>query len=186
MDPTLRFLFEAGMLKRVKRSGWWTEKVRDPESVADHTFRAAVVAFLLAKMEGLDDAAANRVCAAAVFHDMHEARLLDLNKLTARYIEVGPELEKKVERDQVDGMPGALQDAVAGTLRLNEREGIILKDADLLECAIQAREYADIGHPTASWVENISKKVKTESARALVEKLKSADSNAWRDGLKKL
>lgn len=186
MDNVLDFLFEAGMLKRIRRSGWWTEKVEMPESVADHVFRAAVVAFLLAKMEGLPDDSANRVCTAAVFHDMHETRLLDLNKITARYIRVDEALERRVEADQVRKMPKGLKVSVLHALRLSEREETILKDADYLECAIQAKEYADVGHDTKKWVENISKRLQTASAIALANKLKKADSGRWKDGLKRL
>ncbi|MBF0384955.1 MAG: HD domain-containing protein, partial [Candidatus Omnitrophica bacterium] len=35
---------EAGLLKRVKRSGWWVAGIKDPESVAEHSFRCAVIA----------------------------------------------------------------------------------------------------------------------------------------------
>ena len=186
METILGYLFEAGMLKRVKRSGWWTEKVESPESVAEHVYRAAVVAFILAKMEGLSDEAANRICTAAVFHDMHETRLLDLNKITAGYISVDRSLENRVEADQVRKMPKGLKAAILHALRLSDREETILKDADYLECAIQAKEYADIGYDTGIWVDNISKKLQTASAKALAGKLKKADSGAWKDGLKKL
>ncbi|MFN7991314.1 MAG: HD domain-containing protein [Candidatus Micrarchaeia archaeon] len=186
MDAFMRYVFEAGMLKRVRRSGWWTEKIDSPESVADHTFRTAIIAFALAKMEGMDDQKANRVCTAAVFHDMHETRLLDMNKITARYITVDGSLERKVERDQIDGFEPKLKDAFLSTLRLADDEQTVLKDADYLECAFQAKEYADIGYPTAKWVENISRKLQTKSARAIAAKLAKADSGAWRDGLKKL
>ena len=186
MEHILNYLFEAGMLKRVKRSGWWSERVADPESVADHCFRAAVAAFILAKMEGLSDDAANRVCTAAVFHDMHESRLLDLNKITARYIRVDEALERRVEADQARKMPKELKVPLLHALRLSDREEIILKDADYLECAVQAREYAEDGHKTFAWLENISEKLQTKSAKALMAKLKKADPGAWKDGLKRL
>jgi putative hydrolase of HD superfamily len=186
MDSILNYLFEAGMLKRVKRSGWWSEKVECPESVAEHSFRTAVLAFMLAKMEGLADEEANRVCTAAVFHDMHETRLLDLNKITHRYINVERALERKVEADQIREMPKGLKASMLAALRLSDREETILKDADYLECAIQAKEYADIGYKTEKWVENIAKRLQTASAKALAEKLKKADSGAWKDGLKKI
>ena len=35
---TLDFLAEAGMLKRIKRSGWWMVGVPYEESVAEHSF----------------------------------------------------------------------------------------------------------------------------------------------------
>ena len=183
----MKYIFEAGMLKRVARSGWWTEKVANPESVADHTFRAAVIAFILAKMEGLDDESANRICTAAVFHDMHETRLLDLNKITARYIEVTRELELKVERAQVEGMEPKIKNSILKTLKLSTREHTIMKDADYLECAFQAKEYADIGYAgTQVWVDNLAKKLKSKSAKSLAGKLKKTNSGIWRDGLRKI
>ncbi|GAA2641235.1 HD domain-containing protein [Paractinoplanes durhamensis] len=33
------FGYELGLLKRVRRTGWWHAGVRDPESVAEHTMR---------------------------------------------------------------------------------------------------------------------------------------------------
>jgi putative hydrolases of HD superfamily len=187
MEGIARYIFEAGMLKRVKRSGWWAEKVETPESVAEHSFRAAVVAFVLARMEGLDDAGANRLCAAAVFHDMHEARLGDMHKITARYIEMKRELERKVESEQAAGMPVPVRKSVLGALDLTDKERTILKDADYLECAFQAKEYLDIGYKGAqTWIDNIGERLKTKSAKRLHAKMKAMDSNCWWKGLKKL
>jgi putative hydrolase of HD superfamily len=180
----LKYFFEAGMLKRTARSGWWSESIKQPESVADHSFRAAIIAFVLAKMEGADP---QKLCTAAVFHDMQEARLGDMNKITARYIEVTEDLEGKVEREQVAGLSAGLRDAILNTRNLSEKELAILKDADYLECAIQAKEYADAGNKgTMRWVENIGKKLRTQSAKTLHSKLGTQDSNSWWEGLKKL
>jgi putative hydrolases of HD superfamily len=187
MDKAARYIFEAGMLKRVKRSGWWAEKVASPESVADHSFRTAVVAFMLARMEGLGEADANRLCAAAVFHDMHEARIGDMHKITARYVHITRELERKVEEEQAEGMGSGLNASVLALQALSGREHDILKDADYLECAFQAKEYLDIGHRGAQdWIDNIGKKLRTRSAKALHAKMKRMDSNSWWKGLKRL
>jgi putative hydrolase of HD superfamily len=35
------FAYEMGVLKRIRRSGWWHVGVRDPESIAEHSFRVA-------------------------------------------------------------------------------------------------------------------------------------------------
>jgi putative hydrolase of HD superfamily len=47
----LNFISEAGMLKRVKRSGWWVLGIKDSESVAEHSFRCAVIGYVIAKEE---------------------------------------------------------------------------------------------------------------------------------------
>jgi putative hydrolase of HD superfamily len=186
MDKIAKYIFEAGMLKRVARSGWWAEKVKDPESVAEHSFRTALIAFMLAIMEGKSEDEARKLCTAAVFHDIHETRILDLNKITARYIDTD-DLIKKVEEDQVEGMPEKLGKSVLDTMELSEEEKVILEDADLLECAFQAKEYLDIGHDGAkSWLNNIEKKVQTKSAKKLMAHVKKQDSNSWWKGVKKL
>ena len=187
MDQVVKYIFEAGMLKRVARSGWWAEKVKTPESVADHSFRTAIVAFILARMEGLDEAKARKLCTAAVFHDMHETRLLDLNRITARYITVDAALENRVENDQVKELAPEIRNSILGTLRLDAKEKALLKDADYLECAFQAKEYADIGHAGAeTWIASIETRLKTQSAKKLLARMKDTDSNSWWKGLKKL
>ncbi len=188
MHEIIKYLFEAGMLKHVKRSGWWACKINDPESVAEHTFRAAVVAFILAKLEGESDEIANKLCSAAVFHDMHETRILDLNKIAARYINKQEAISRKVEEDQISLLPSNAQSALKNLLfNLNEREKTILKDADLLEMALQAKEYLEIGYKDCEdWIKNVEKRLKTKSAKALLQQIKKMSSKEWYIGLKKL
>jgi putative hydrolase of HD superfamily len=183
-EAIVKYLFEAGMLKRIARSGWWAEKIKHPESVADHALRTAIIAFVLAKLEGVDP---DKLCTAAVFHDMHETRLGDQNKINTRYIDIGKEIERKVEEDQVKDMPKSLQDSILKTLDLTDKEQLILKDADSLECALQAKEYLDIGYLGAqTWIDNIGKRLNTENGKLLHAKLRTQDSNSWWKGLKRL
>ena len=174
------------MLKRVARSGWWAEKVKNPESVADHCFRAAIIGFLLARMEGKSDGVANKICTALVFHDMHETRMQDLNKIAARYVDVKG-VGRKIEEDQAAPMPEEIRKSVLGVLELEEDEEKIRHDADALECAFQAKEYVEIGHAGAqSWIDNMGPRLKTKSAKEIYEDLKKSNSNSWWKGLKKI
>jgi len=187
MEEISKYIFEAGMLKRVARSGWWAEKIKHPESAADHSFRTGIVAFILAKMEGMDDEKARKLATAALFHDVHEARLLDLNKITHRYIDVSRELEKKVEEEQVKGLPEDIKKSITAVLELPEDERTIVRDADYIECAFQAKEYLDVGYKgAASWITTIKGKVKTESAKKLLERVEKQDSNSWWEGVKRI
>ncbi len=187
MEAIAKYVFEAGMLKRVKRSGWWAEGIKDPETVAEHSFRTGVISLILAKMEGLDDDSANRLCAAGLFHDMLEARIGDMNKITARYVTVKESLEEGVISDQIESLPRELKKAVPDTKKLSPLERSILKDADYLECAFQAKEYSDMGNKgTFSWIASIEKRLKTKSAKGLIAQMKKMDSNSWWEGLKKL
>jgi 5'-deoxynucleotidase YfbR-like HD superfamily hydrolase len=48
----MNFIFEAGVLKRAARTGWWFAGVKHPESIAEHSFRTALIGMMLAAMEG--------------------------------------------------------------------------------------------------------------------------------------
>ena len=48
------FLIEVGKLKKLNRKGWIIHRVKNSESVADHSFRTSIMAYLLAKRFGLN------------------------------------------------------------------------------------------------------------------------------------
>ena len=52
VEGLTNFLYEMGLLKRCRRTGWWVAGVDDPESIAEHSFRAALIGYLLAVLEG--------------------------------------------------------------------------------------------------------------------------------------
>ena len=169
---TLDFLFELGQLKREKRSGWWIAKVRNPESVAEHVFRAAVIAFVIA--EGEVKGNAGDYAAAALLHDSCETRLGDRHKISQRYLRKGNS-EKKARREQLARLPAGLRRAIRA---LPDDE--IVRDADLFECALQAKEYLDCGYRDAKgWMERAGHGLKTGTAKRLFVKLKRADSGKW-------
>ena len=187
MKSIAKYLFEAGMLKRVKRSGWWLEGIKDPESVAEHSFRTAVLAFIIAKLEGESDTNANKLCSAAVFHDMHETRILDLNKVVHRYINERKESTKRAEEGQIAALPKEIQGPMRSLLNLDEKEKIMLKDADILEATIQAREYLGGEYENyRGWIESAEKRLKTKSARTLLEEIKKTNPKEWYFKLKKM
>src|SRR5450631_77169 len=80
----LNFFAEAGLLKRVKRSGWWVAGIKDPETVAEHCFRCAVIGYYMALCEGVDP---YKVVTQTLFNDIHEARINDLHKMGHHYID---------------------------------------------------------------------------------------------------
>jgi putative hydrolase of HD superfamily len=51
VDRIADFLFEVGMLKRTPRTGWQFLAGAEQESVADHSFRVALIAIVLSRME---------------------------------------------------------------------------------------------------------------------------------------
>lgn len=183
-NKIVRYLFEAGELKREKRTGWWHAGVKDPESVAEHSMRTAVIALLLAEKRKMPNP--ERLAAAALLHDLHEARLGDRHKIAARY-DAG-ERRRQVERvteEQCSVLPAGLKKYVQGILELNQGEHAVVRDADLLENALQAREYYDIGFKESwRWIERIELALVTPEAKALLKELKKTSSFGWWHDLK--
>jgi len=186
MENITNFLYETGQLKRVKRSGFWLIGVNNPESVAEHSFRAAVLGYFLAKMEEVD---VNKVTLMCLFNDMHESRINDLHKVGQRYIDFKI-AETKAQKEQTAELGDAgkemfsLREEFAGQ---ETRESLVARDADLLENALQAREYIKIGYKDAqNWIDNIWKVIKTESGKKLLKQIEKNDPNDWWRGLKKI
>jgi putative hydrolases of HD superfamily len=176
----LDFFAEAGLLKRVKRSGWWVAGIKDPESVADHCFRCAVIGFYMAHEEGADP---YRVLAMTLFNDIHEARINDLHKMGHFYIDF-KDAEKRVFKDQVAPLPSkvkaALIDVRGDYDSQRTHEALIARDADILECLVQAREYEDNGHPVArKFLQRAPGFLKTRTAKKLWKDLQHWDSTIW-------
>lgn len=70
-DGILDVLEHAGTLKRLLRQGWVDRGVADPESVADHSYRMALMVLLLAGRDRTVDLA--RALTLALVHDLPEA-----------------------------------------------------------------------------------------------------------------
>jgi len=71
----IKFLETSGALKRIQRTGWVDVGVCAPESVADHTFRTAILCMLYADMNGLDTL---KLLKMVLIHDLPEAIIGDL------------------------------------------------------------------------------------------------------------
>ena len=174
-----RFIYETGQLKRVARSGWWAAGVKNPESVAEHSFRAAVIAWFLAGLEG---AQPEKAMAMALFHDVPEARTNDLHKVAQKYLDTKP-AHHAIAQELSQSLPSPWGALFAGILKETEEqpspEARVARDADLLECLFQAREYEALGYPVAEWIKNTSANLSTRSARLIAEAALKQQPYAW-------
>ena len=174
------FIAEAGLLKLIKRSGWSVLGIRDAESVADHSFRCAIIGFLLA---GMEKAKAYKVLLMTLFNDVHEARITDLHKMAQRYINI-ERAEDKSSDEQVSSLPRNIRKELVRMRREYKKqstsESIIARDADILECLIQAKEYQDHGYRKAQqFMKKAPRFLKTKSAKELWKWAKKADLDNW-------
>ncbi|MEW2506818.1 HD domain-containing protein [Amycolatopsis sp. NPDC047767] len=174
------FGYELGVLKRVRRSGWWQAGVRDPESVAEHSLRAAQLAALLAAEEG---ASPERAAFLALWHDTQETRTGDLPHSAGPYL-VKPD-PRAITADQTAALPsrsrGVVREAVDEYEARESAEARCAKDADKLEMLLQALEYRSSGVSTVDeWVGSACAGLFTETARRLATAALTLSPLSWR------
>ena len=178
MNGLARFLFEAGMLKKMRRSGY-PFLGSGGESVADHCFRAALLGYLLAfGQEGVD---ASRVALMLLHHDLAEARTGDLNYLQKRYTTAD---EEKALAHQVKDLPPALAAEITALVHeFNQEktpEAKLAHDADQLDLLLELKEQQDLGNAYArQWIHYSLKRLRTAAGRELAESILRTDWTDW-------
>lgn len=143
----VKFLGFAGMLKRVRRAGWVEAGVVGVESVADHSYRTALLAMVLADLEGLDS---GRVLKLAVLHDLGESITGDLTP------EQKPGDHASVENRAMEEILSTLPERLGKEyfklwIEYQSRatpEARLVYSADKLEMIMQALEYQEQGTPS--------------------------------------
>ncbi len=176
LKRTVEFLYEAGMLKKTPRTGYQFLG-SGSESVAEHSFRATIIGYVLATMEnGADIDKTVRMC---LFHDLPEARTGDHNYVNKKYVTVN---EEKAILDQTKNLPFS-DDIVALTDEFNAAETLeagIAKDADQLDLILELKGHQDSGNPNAKeWLVYALKRLRTESGKALGREIMASKSDAW-------
>ena len=179
------FLYEMGLLKRYKRTGWSQVGVPLPESIADHSHRASVIASVVAAMDGADP---QRAAFLALWHDSQETRITDIPHLTKNYVSAAG--NEQVTGDQVAGLPAAVADMISAAVAEYEaagtREARCARDADKLDCLLQAREYQEQGHSNVQpWIDSSLAALTTASARQLAHEAIAQNSLGWLERAKR-
>ena len=176
MKDIVNFLFEVGILKNTPRSGYQFLG-SGGESVAEHSFRVAVIAYLLAKNEPKADM--QKVLLMSLFHDFHEARTGDHNYVNRRYVTVN---EDKAVRDLAQRLPFG-QEIVSLIDEFNSRETLearLSQDADQLDFILELKRQLDLGNKSASeWLRYAVKRLITDFAKELADEITKTGSSDW-------
>nr|WP_110082039.1 HD domain-containing protein [Actinokineospora spheciospongiae] len=175
------FGYELGVLKRIRRSGWWHVGVRDPESVGEHTARVAQLAALIAVAEGADPA---RAAFLGLWHDTQETRTGDLPHTVKGYL-TKPD-PRHITADQTADLPDTARELVRTAVDEYEArdspEARCAADADKLEMLLQAVEYRDTGvQRVDGWIDSARAGLTTATGRRIAEAALTVSSLAWRE-----
>lgn len=172
------FLYEVGMLQHTPRSGFQFLG-SGGQTVAEHLHRAAVIAFVLALIEKVDNP--YKVATMAMLHDISEARISDLNYVHQKYT---TRLEDKAHADLVSGLPLEIGNVIGDLIHEYEErqtlESKLVKDSDNLEWIMSLKEQIDIGNERASeWLPSATARLKTESGQMLGKIIIETRSDRW-------
>jgi putative hydrolases of HD superfamily len=69
MEELLNFFIKIGELKKMPRRGWVINQIKNPESIADHIFRATIMGWFIAEGNNLN---MGKIIKMALVHDLCE------------------------------------------------------------------------------------------------------------------
>ncbi len=172
----VEFFHEAGKLKDVKRTGWQMCSVPNPESVADHTYRTALMALILAPKD-LD---MEKCLKMAIIHDICEVYTDDIpagdtEGNEASNLEEKAQAEKKaMERILSLVDEPSRSELMALWLECEQKaspEAKFIKELDSLEMAFQSSEYEAKGCKTGGLLNHAVRRIETPKIKAIFDEL---------------
>lgn len=175
---TLDLLFEIGTMRHIQRT--WRQFGGLPfANVAEHSFRAAWIAAVLAKDEGADLA---RTVFLVLAHDFGETRTGDTNYVSRLFVQQDEALAHQ-SMSQDTNICDELREAWAELHARKTLESRIAKDADSLDCDLELVEQRASGaslsvalRPTR---DAVARKLYTDSARKLHAEIWDTDPHRW-------
>ena len=176
MQRIVYLLFEAMMLKKLPRSGYQFLG-SGKETVAEHSFMIAMIAFVMGRME--PEADSGRLVTMCLLHDLPEARMGDLNYVQKRYVKAD---EKKATRHLTDGVPfgSEIRELIEEFAAGKTLEARLARDADQLAFLVDLKHLEDTGRKgPEKWMEVVEKRLATETGKALAACLRQTDWDAW-------
>ena len=169
------FFHEAGMLRFTPRTGYQFLG-SGKENVAEHSFRAAVIGWVLARMAGAD---APRTALICLFHDLPEARTGDCNYVNRLY---NKSLPRKALEDATFGT-GLAEEVLSFWDELENNaspEAQLAHDADTLDLILNLKRELDLGNrAAAAWLDCALRRLRTPAGRELAQVAVETDHNAW-------
>lgn len=176
MQDVANFVYEMGIHMRTPRSGLWFLG-SGTQSVAEHLFRVAMIAYALCHFEPKADK--NKVILMALTHDIGEGRVSDLNYVHQRY---GRLIESKAVHDIAESVPFGkeIEDLYLEEQARETLEAKLVKDADQIEWIATLRAEEEKGNEKARrWAEIAVKRLKNSAAQDLAKYIMNTHPDAW-------
>ncbi len=169
-------LFEAMFLKHLKRTGYQYLGAGH-ESVAEHSFLTAFIAFVMSQMEPETDG--GRLVCMCLLHDLPETRTGDLNNVQKRYVD---SREDQAIADQVRGLPfgPSIQSLIEEFNECKTREARLARDADQLSFILDLKALSDTGYAgPGKWLPYVLGRLTTQTGKTIAEKIMNTEWDSW-------
>ena len=179
MEDLVKFIHRIGRLKDVKRSGWCTRNIHGPESVADHSFRTALLALVLTDGSKLDK---NKCIQMALIHDLGESLIGDITPLDNMSEEKKHYIEMKAIKTLIKDIgPTEILDLWSEYECRQSPEAKFVYELDRIEMLLQALEYekkyAEKNIDFSDFWINVKKDISNPQILKIFKILKKARSN---------
>ena len=130
-----------GRLKHMKRTGWVIRNIPEPETIAGHMYRMAMLSFLVDSEENLDQV---KIMQMALIHDLAECIVGDITPHCGVPADVKHRLEDEA-MEEICKLLGDKGPMILEMFREYEKqespEAKYVKDLDRLDLIMQAYEY---------------------------------------------
>jgi len=177
LDSVVRFIYEMGVHQNTPRSGFWLLG-SGSQSVAEHLFRSALIAYTLAHLtKGVDK---YKVLLMALTHDLGEGRTSDLNYVHQRY---GRLAEQNAVADIAATFPlwgNEIQSLYEEERERQTVESKLVKDSDILEWIASLRAEEVKGNLKArAWAKIAYKRLKTPVGKKVGTLMMKQHPDSW-------
>jgi len=135
-------------LKKISRQGWIDKlSIKNPESVADHSYSMAIMGMVLSDLENYDS---ERILKMILLHDLAESKIGDFTPEQIN-IENKIQLENTAFNEIIEHLPDSIKKQYLEIWQEYQEntspESKIIHQIDKLEMALQAKTYQNEGHP---------------------------------------
>lgn len=175
----VNIIYEAAVVKRLRRTGWQILGGHE-EGVGEHSFMTAVIAYFLAKQK---KATMETVLTMSIFHDFHEARTGEVDKIHTFYITRDQE---RANRDIFEQIDKDLLRILEEYEKKESLEARICYEANILAFLVEAKLLIERGHiHAAEWFDANVKRLRFPESQQLAQEIRVTSSQAWWSHIRK-
>ena len=169
------FIFEAGMLRKTPRTGYQFLG-SGKENVAEHSFRTAIIGYILGHIAGCSGEHVAMLC---LFHDFHEARTGDFNYVNSIY-NTSKGRQAMEHATLNTGLAEKILPLWDEQEKRQTKEAMLAKDADHLDLIANLVEEKALGNAYADkWLKAAMQRLCTPEGRTLAASIEAGDHTDW-------